>query len=135
MGAGDAVDVAVLDAVVHDVEARGTHDGDVCRVHAEELRREGAGGGQAVGSAVVIGVDALVGEVGVGGEQVEHGLGKRGLLGAGLAAGHVELEVEGLEVVRLALELGEGGVEGGVGHVLVHVGHGSSFGFPPFGLA
>ena len=121
--AANAVQPGVGDDVVHDIQARGTAQDEVLRVDLKDVGHEATGGGDAIGSTVVGGVDHLVGEVGRGGEHVEHRTGEVLLLGARLAAGHVEREVAEAQGLDLCLELRDLGIELLVGHALRYVGH------------
>ena len=102
--AANAVGVGVADQVVHQVEARRAVHDHVLGVDAQDLRGKGARGGQAVGGTVVVNGHALVVHLGGRVEDVEHGVRERGLLGAGLAARHVELEAQRAKTLGLGLE-------------------------------
>ena len=126
LAAGDAVDVGVGHQGMHEREARGVAHDDVGGVDAQDLGGQAARGGQAVGTAVVGRVDALVVEARDARELVEKGSRDVDLLGVGLAAGHVELEVAGTQLVRLGLQSGDLVAKLLVAHVDVCVGHWSS---------
>ncbi len=101
--ASDAVGVGVSHGVVHEVKARRANDQHVCRIDAQKLGRKGAGRGQAVRRAVVVGRHAAVRQVARGIKLVEHGLREVDLLLAGLAASHIQGQALGLEIGRLDL--------------------------------
>ena len=102
--AAQARGVGVADAVEHHVEARRVAHVHVLEGHLEHLGEQAPRGGDALRVAVVARVDALVVEVARRGQDVEHGLGELDLLGAGLAAGHVEGQVQGAQARDLVLQ-------------------------------
>ena len=91
------------DQVVHQLQAGvATHE-NLAGLHAEHIGKQCAGLGQPLQLTVVAGVKAVVGDVVVHLEQVH---GQIHLVRAGLAAGHVQLQVHTLKLLVLGLQRG-----------------------------
>ena len=118
--AGHALFPVVHDDVLHDVKAGGAQHDGLLRGDAQELAGKLARGGNALKAAVVGAVHALVGKVGAGAQQVQHGTGDVHLLGRGLAARHIELEAARLDLGDLRLEVGQSAGQLGIVHLLIH---------------
>ena len=123
LAAANAVDPAMDDDVVHDVQARRSSEDEIVCVDAKKIRHETASRGEAVRTTIVTGIYALIDEVGGRVEHIEHGARKVDLLRARLAAGHIELEAASAELFRLRLELGDLLVKLFVRHLLVDTCH------------
>jgi len=123
LAAAHALDPAVQHDVAHDVQARRSPENHVGDVHAEDVRHEGAGRGQAVGTAVVGRVNTTVREVRGRRESVEHRAGEVNLLGRGLTPRHVQRQALGPEPLDIGLELRDRSVKLLGGHALVGVCH------------
>ena len=113
------------DDVLHDVEAGGAEDDGLLGGNAQKLAGELARRRDALETAVIGAVDALVGEVRRGAQEVEHGAGDVHLRGRRFAARHVELKPACLDLGDLGLEIHKGIGQFGIAHLLVlrlHVG-------------
>ena len=91
------------DQVIHQLQAGVAAHENLAGLHAEHIGKQCAGLGQTLQFTVVAGVKAVVGDVVVHLEQVH---GQIHLVRAGLAAGHVQLQVHALKLLVLGLQRG-----------------------------
>ena len=91
------------DQVVHQLQAGVAAHENLAGLHAEHIGKQCAGFGQTLQLTVVAGVKAVVGDVVVHLEQVH---GQIHLVRAGLAAGHVQLQIHTLKLLVLGLQRG-----------------------------
>ena len=91
------------DQVIHQLQAGVAAHENLAGLHAEHIGKQCAGFGQTLQLTVVAGVKAVVGDVVVHLEQVH---GQIHLVRAGLAAGHVQLQVHALKLLVLGLQRG-----------------------------
>ena len=122
-----AVGVGLGNHVVHELEAGAAADEALLRGDAQDLGKELLCRRKAGQLAVVAGVDAV--DLALGGvvDDGQHVGGQVKLVGAGLAAGHIQGELFGAERVKLGTDLLQLRFALGLGHLFVGVHEKSSF--------
>ena len=124
--AGTAAPEHAGDIVLDEQARRPEHERLIGRA-AEELARELACRGDALKAAVVRAVHVAIEKIGILAEDREQGARDIDLCGRGLAARHVEREALCADLGDLCFERLDGGVELGVGHLLIDRLHAATF--------